>query len=435
MPTAIVTGATDPKNIDTTAPRAGILGSAIVQALGKEPEKWTKVYALSRSQKQDYPANVELDFVDLLSSAEDMAKQLQGIEADYCFFAAYLQKDTEEELTAVNGMKHMNCRLVSNTLLMGGCVIGAMLRNFLDALDITGASKKLKRVLLTTGAKQYGVQLGQVKNPMEETDPWLEGKDWPPNFYYAQQRILEEKSRNSGSYDWVVTYPNDVIGVAEGNFMNLVTALGIYCAVSKELGGDLIFPGSERFYTGFDSFTYGPLHADFNLWAAEKPEAGNQTFNMVNGEAESWQNLWPKIAKRFNCQIPKNQFKVETQFESLDKKLADHVPIEIVAASIGLEGASFADTLSQKVDLVKWSKHPAVVQAWEQIRQRHGLKKGVFEKATWSFLGFVLGRNYDIVVSMSKARRLGWTGFFDNYEAFDVSFEQLERLNILPRAA
>lgn len=77
-----------------------------------------------------------------------------------------------------------------------------MLANFLDALAITGAEKKLKRVILTTGAKQYGVHLGPVKVPMEETDPWLEGEDWPKNFYYRQQHILKEKAQGKG-WDWV----------------------------------------------------------------------------------------------------------------------------------------------------------------------------------------------------------------------------------------
>ncbi|EPS44925.1 hypothetical protein H072_1072 [Dactylellina haptotyla CBS 200.50] len=340
-----------------------------------------------------------------------MAKQLQGIEADYCFFAAYLQKDTEEEMSEVNGK---------------------MLQNFLDALDLTGASKKLKRVILTTGCKQYGVQLGQVKCPMEETDPWLDGPGRPPNFYYTQQRILAAKSKASGSYDWVVTYPNDVIGVAQGNFMNLVTSLGLYCVVSRELGDDLIFPGSETFYTGFDCFTYSPLHADFNLWAAETSSCGNQAFNMVNGDADSWQNLWPKIARRFNCKIPPNQFQVPTRYESLKMNLDDRAPIHDMAASLGLEGSDFSTTLNQKIDLVKWSKDQRVLDAWKRVQERHGLEEGVFEKATWSFLGFILGRDYNLIISMSKARKLGWIGYVDNYDAFDTSFTELEKLKVLP---
>lgn len=46
-----------------------------------------------------------------------------------------------------------------------------MIKDFLATLDITGASKKLKRVILTTRAKPYGVHLGALKNPMEGSDP------------------------------------------------------------------------------------------------------------------------------------------------------------------------------------------------------------------------------------------------------------------------
>lgn len=52
---------------------------------------------------------------------------------------------------------------------------GATLKNFLGGLEITGAIQKLKRVILTTGAKQYGGHLGPPKQPMEESDPWIEG--------------------------------------------------------------------------------------------------------------------------------------------------------------------------------------------------------------------------------------------------------------------
>jgi hypothetical protein len=59
-----------------------------------------------------------------------------------------------------------------------------MLENFLTALDATGIARTVKRIVLMTDAKQYGVHLGQAKNPMLETNPWLRGKEWPPSFYY-----------------------------------------------------------------------------------------------------------------------------------------------------------------------------------------------------------------------------------------------------------
>ena len=264
-----------------------------------------------------------------------MAKQLKGVEAEYIFFAAYLQKNSDKENWDVNG---------------------DMLQNFLDALEITGASKKLKRFILVTGAKQYGVHLGCPKQPMEESDPWIEGEGRPPNFYYRQQRILHEAAKK-GNWDWVVTYPNDVIGVAKGNFMNLATSLGLYCTISKELDGNLMFPGSETFYTLFDSFTYSRLHASFCLWAALEPKCGNQSFNVVNGDVESWQNMWPKIAKRIGCHIPRNQFRVNVG-KNADSvmPLAEKPPLAEVAAQIGLEGNLRQNNVEQKIDLIKWSQ-------------------------------------------------------------------------------
>jgi hypothetical protein len=41
--------------------------------------------------------------IDLTGKAVEIAKELQGIHAEYLFFAAYLQKDTEQENWDVNG--------------------------------------------------------------------------------------------------------------------------------------------------------------------------------------------------------------------------------------------------------------------------------------------------------------------------------------------
>ncbi len=291
---------------------------------------------------------------------------------------------------------------------------GAMLKNFLEALEITGAAKNLRRVILTAGAKQYGVHLGPPKNPMEESDPWIDGPDRLPNFYYHQQNILKEKAKNA-SWDWVVTYPNDVIGVAKGNFMNLATSVGLYASISKELNGTLLFPGSEKFYMYFDCFTYSRLHASFNLWAAQEPKCSNQAFNIVNGDTESWQNMWPKLARRFGCKIPANQFEVDVGKEAGSvMPLAEKPPIAEIAAELGLEDRVGQGKVEQRIDLIKWSQRDDVKEAWGKLASSHGLEKDAFEKATWGFLGFVLGRDYNLVISMSKARKLGWTGYVIN---------------------
>lgn len=295
-----------------------------------------------------------------------------------------------------------------------------MLDNFLRALELTGAVGKIKRILLVTGCKQYGVHLGQVKNPMVETDPWLRGAPFPPNFYYRQQDILRPFCERHPHASWTVTYPNDVVGFASGNFMNLAGGLGIYAAVTRELGEDLAFPGSEAFYTRFDSFTSSRLHARFCEWAVLEPRAANQAFNVVDGDAQTWQDLWPRLARRFGMRVRPDQFAAAPASSSSPgpagelasrTQLGPHPPpVSLVAEQAGLVGRVTPSVLEQRVSLVKWSQQDRVRQAWARLAERERLQKDALEKATWAFIDFVLGRNYDVVVSMSKAREAGWTG-------------------------
>jgi nucleoside-diphosphate-sugar epimerase len=377
----------------------------------------------------EYPSNIVHNHVDLTSSADDMAKDLQNVHGEYVFFAAYLAKDSEQENWDVNG---------------------AMLSNFLEALTKTGAVNELKRIILVTGAKQYGVHLGVPKNPMLEDDPWLSGSDRPPNFYYNQQNILHEYCKKH-SKEWVVTYPNDVIGYAEGNFMNLATALGIYATVTKELGQELVFPGSPEFYVKHDCFTSSKLHADFCAWAALDPRAANQAFNVVNGDAVSWQDMWPRVAGYFGVHIKPDQFAQRSTASSVIgaigkqlgrdnsagsiTQLAERPPIADQAEKLGLVGhpAVSQSKVEQHIDLVKWSQRDDVKQAWAKVADRKGLQRDAFEKATWGFLGFVLGRNYDLIISMSKARTMGYTGYRDTWESLEGVFGELEEAKILPK--
>lgn len=397
MPAAIVTGAT------------GILGREIVFDLGRNAQQWPTVHALSRSKKEDYPENVIHNHIDLTSSAEDMANELKNVRGDYIFFAAYLQKDSEQENWDVNGQ---------------------MLSNFLEALAITGAIEQVKRIILVTGAKQYGVHLGAPKNPMLESDPWLNSPDRPPNFYYNQQNMLHAFCKKHGK-EWVVTYPNDVIGYAVGNFMNLSLALGLYATVTKELGQEMVFPGSPAFYTMFDCFTSSKLHAKFCTWAALEPRAANQAFNVANGDVESWQKLWPQLARHFGLRVPSDQFNHSVDTMDLDPK----PPIAEVASELGLVGQSITSQskVEKQVDLIKWSQQSDVKQAWDRVADRDGLRKDVFEQATWGFLNFVLGRNYNLVLSLSKARQAGFQGYIDTWESLEEVFGELEAANILPK--
>lgn len=146
--------------------------------------------------------------------------------------------------------------------------------------------------------------------------------------------------------------------------MNCATASGLYAAISKELDGNLMFPGSETFYILLDSFTYSRLHGQFSLWAAMEPKCGNQAFNVVNGDTESWQHMWPKLAKPFRCHIPCNQFTVDVGKDTDSVMLlAEKPPMAERDTERDLEGNFTQGKMEQKIDSIKWSQREDVKKA------------------------------------------------------------------------
>ena len=181
--------------------------------------------------------------------------------------------------------------------------------------------------------------------------------------------------------------------------------------MQKELGQELEFPGNEAFYGKFDCYTSSKIHAKFCEWAALEPKAGNQAFNVHNGDVESWQNIWPRLTRRLGMKVKADQFaSANSQGLGSRNKLTDEPPVSVMADEVGLKGKIAPSELVNRVSLVKWSQQEEVKKAWEKLAEREGLQKDAFEKATWAFLDFELGRSYNLVISMSKAREFGWTG-------------------------
>ncbi|VUC32178.1 unnamed protein product [Clonostachys rosea] len=410
MSTAIVVGAT------------GIIGRAIVERLIQD-ESISVIYTLSRKPGGHTHAHpkVRHAFLDLRASAQNMAIGLAGVSGTYIFFSAYTSVSDPEEMFKINN---------------------DMLTNFLTAVEITGATKSIKRFILTCGLKQYGCHLGESKQPMVESDPLLTddvgGVKWPANFYYTQQKELAQAASKHG-FEWICTLPKDVIGYAKGNFMNQATALGLYCAVSRALPGSVLpYPGSRDNFYSFNTWTSSDLHAKFCLWAAKatEPGVGNNVFNVVNGDTETWQALWPRLAERFGLTIPDAPFTTaEKSTDSSTFQLSTVQPLAANARALGIskdEKVSTPAIIDVKIDFAKWAKRPDVLEAWETIRDQYGLDQSAWDNATWDFMNVAFGRHFSTVASMSKARKLGWTGYEDTWDSFDRTFRILEEEEILP---
>ena len=85
--TAIVTGSN------------GISGSEIVNALAAAPNRWSKIYSMSRKPPRSNNPRVTSIAADFLSSTpEELATLLEkkGVKADFIFFTSYLQPAAPE---------------------------------------------------------------------------------------------------------------------------------------------------------------------------------------------------------------------------------------------------------------------------------------------------------------------------------------------------
>ena len=254
----------------------GVIGRYIVERLVEERD-W-QVIGLSRRKEPDRPRYRHV-VVDLLD-AEDIGRKLADLtDVTHVFYAAF-------QATPDNASNY-----ASNT-----GPNREMLVNSVAAID--RIARHLKRVVLVTGTKYYGVHLGPLKTPMRETDL----RHLPPNYYFDQIDWLTAYEQGK-VWDWVELRPQTLCGFSPGSPMSILPAIAVYAAISKELGLPLRFPGKPGTYNTIYQVTESTHFANAALWAATEQRCGNQAFNITNGDYFRWRNLWPKIADVFEMQV------------------------------------------------------------------------------------------------------------------------------------
>ena len=352
------------KRVVLVAGAQGVIGRAAAEHFSQsaDGEEAIQVYALSRRPIEGLP-QVEPVAVDLLDpAAVDRALAGRG-DVTHVAFAAYIEKDTPGERSRVNV---------------------ALLSNLMDAVE--RHARGLRHVTLYQGGKAYGADLGPFKTPAREDDPRL----MPPNFYYDQEDHL--RARQAGK-EWTLSVlrPEAVCGFAVGNPMNLTMVIGVYAAISKELGLPLRFPGPEAAYRALYQVTSAKILAEATDWAGQTPAAAGEIFNITNGDYFRWQFLWPAIARSFKM------------------KVAEPVPMPL------------AVYMADKGPL------------WARMTEKYGLEPIAYERiASWTFGDFLFASAFDNITSTIKARRAGFHACIDSEEFFTSFFAEMRERRILP---
>jgi len=252
-----------------------------------------------------------------------------------------------------------------------------MLRNVVDAIEPIAPG--LRHICLLQGTKYYGSHLGPFKTPAYEDDP----RHFPPNFYYNQQDFLARRQAGS-RWTYSCARPHTICGYAVGTSLNLLSAIGVYATISRELGLPLRWPGRPGAFRSIYQVTDASLLARAIAWMATEPACANQAFNITNGDFFRFEHVWPRIARHF-----------------------------------GMETAA-----PQQIDLVQFmaDKEPL----WDAIVARYELAPTAFrDAANWSYANYAFSCDWDIMSSTIKARQYG---FHDCMDSPGMLIQHLVRL-------
>ncbi|KAL0776812.1 hypothetical protein CaCOL14_006330 [Colletotrichum acutatum] len=404
--TALITGAN------------GISGFHTLRVLLDAPQRWKKVWIVSRSplsekmmsffsaEQQKRIEHISLDF---LADANVIAQGLEErqVTADYVFFYSYLQPKPEPGAAAWSNAE----ALVK--------VNSALLQNFLDGLE--KSSIRPKRIVLQTGAKNYGGHIGQAISPFVESAQRVTSE---PNFYYPQEDALFDHCARTGA-KWNVFRPSWIIGAVENAQMNAFYGLGVYAAVQAHLGRPLEFPGTMAAWLKDHAHSHAHLTGYLSEWAVLNEHCGNEAFNSSDQGSFSHALFWPELAKWFGIS--------EVGRPELDESKMQKISMP------GEPPIGFGPRASLKFSwsFVAWAKEPENHEAWKEIMKKHNLLNDPFEDPEGQFMFTdvaVLPDAYGCL-SPNKARVMGWNGFVDTAEGIFATYREFGKLGMLPPMA
>jgi nucleoside-diphosphate-sugar epimerase len=397
----------------------GISGFNTIRSLLDSPERWSTIYALSRSPVPEEMLTVLTDeqksrikhvSIDLTGSGEKLASQLKdgGVEADYVFFYGYISPGSVSDMDP----KAEEELLKANKPIM---------ENFLAALEI--ASLEPKRILLQTGGKNYGGQIGRARLPYIESDP--QPRHLSRNFYYPQEDMLKAYCEKHPKTGWNIIRPFGVIGACSKAGMNTFIPFAVMAAVQAQKNEPLFFGGD------IDEWQYELLHSSarltgfFSEWAVLEDKCKNQDFNAHDGNPVSWDRFFEELARWYGAPGTEGPELDDSKFDEVVLKGGKEAPLGYGPPTKIRISRSFMD----------WSKDKTNQATWKQMMEESNgkLKVDVFEEGGMGnfdmadFVFYKIGQP-----SSAKFRRFGFSGFVDTMESVFEMYQDLAKMGVIP---
>jgi hypothetical protein len=185
--------------------------------------------------------------------------------------------------------------------------------------------------------------------------------------------------------------------VPQNNFMNMAQGLALFFSLYREAhgeGAEVVFPYGEEAWTALHTDSSADLLGRFHVFASLQPErVAERAFNVVDGEAFAWRDLWPRLAAYFG----------------------------LIGTGPGKDGQGS----------VKKFVH-GQKNEWEGWVARRGLNSGALEGTGFEFVDDVMGipirRDYD----SSLRKEVGFTEERDPFDGYRIAFDEMRAARIIP---
>ena len=185
--------------------------------------------------------------------------------------------------------------------------------------------------------------------------------------------------------------------VPQNNFMNMAQGLALFFSLYREVegeGAEVVFPYGEDAWKALHTDSSADVLGRFHVFASLNAErVAGRAFNVVDGEAFAWRDLWPRLAAYFG--------------------------LLGTGPGTGEQGS------------VKKYVHGRKGE-WEGWVARRGLIDGALEGTGFEFVDDVMGipirRDYD----SSSRREVGFTEERDPFDGYRIAFDEMRAGRIIP---
>jgi nucleoside-diphosphate-sugar epimerase len=267
---------------------------------------------------------------------------------------------------------------------------GINLRMLQNVVENVATKSGFRHLTILQGGKAYGSHLGRVPVPAKERWPRMSHHI----FYWQQEDYLRNRSQRQ---DWTfsILRPQMILGDALCSPMSMIAALGVYASVMRDLGRPLHFPGGGNYVTACADSRLIARAVEF---CATHERAAGETFNVVNGDAVVWRDIWPSFAAHFGMDVGKDE----------PMNLAREMPLL----------ASRWGSIVAKHGLEPYSMSDIVGSSWQMADM------------TW---GYGKERPFDRLMSPIKLRQAGFHDCFDTEDAILYWLSRMQQAKILPK--